>query len=87
MNLYRGHWLLATSVVFGVIGIGLLIWYFRSLGGNPGSVLVFLIFVAACLCAIVSLTTAALSYAQWVPKWERDEKRTGHVLGDERKKK
>lgn len=86
MNLYRGHWLLGLGVGFGILGMGLVIAYFYLLSGNPGSMWVFLIFMAGCACVIAGLTMAALSYGYWVPKWERDEKRTGHVLGDERKK-
>jgi hypothetical protein len=29
-----------------------------------------------------TLILAALAYVNWVPKWERYEKRTGHVLGE-----
>jgi uncharacterized membrane protein len=85
MNLWRGHIYLGVSIASGLIAMALVLVYFYNLRLNSGSLWLFLVFVAAALLAVVCLTTAALSYAQWVPKWERDEKRTGHILGEKEK--
>jgi hypothetical protein len=46
---------------------------------EPG---IFLLFIVGALAAIAGLTFCALGYVYWVPKWERDERRTGRVPGE-----
>lgn len=84
MNLYRGQIMLAIAAVLCVMSVACVIGYFRS-GQNMDNPLVFLLFAIGCLTFIVAATLGALAYTHWVPKWERDEKRTGHVLGEKEK--
>ena len=85
MNIWRGHILLVIALVSGLFGAAAVIGYFYLLRALPGNDAVFLVFMIGCVLVILSLTSGALAYGNWVPKWERDEKRTGHIPGDERK--
>lgn len=84
MNLYRGHILLALSVCFGLVATVDVLLFFLVLEADMNDWRAFALFLIGALSAIVCLTTAAISYAQWVPEWERQEKRTGHIPGEGR---
>lgn len=82
MNLYRGQILLVLAV--GFVGVGALdLWlYFGPLVYRQDRVEVFLLLIGGALSLILGLLLFAMSYVAWVPRWEREEKRTGHIPGD-----
>jgi hypothetical protein len=84
--LYRGQILLALAV--GFVGVGALdLWlYFGPLVYRQDHLEVFLLLIGGAFSIILGLVLFAMSAVAWVPKWERDEKRTGHIPGDGRKK-
>jgi drug/metabolite transporter (DMT)-like permease len=84
VNLYRGHIALGFAVLFALIGLATAFYYVendRALNEWYEVVM----FMIGALTAILCLLLLALAYVSWVPKWERHEKRTGHVPGEERK--
>lgn len=84
-NVHAGIALTVVAVSFGIVA-GACGWmYFALVPRYSGNGFVFLLFVVACLGAIVSLTCAALAYSNWPPQWEREEKRTGRVPGERKK--
>jgi uncharacterized membrane protein len=78
--MYRGHILLGISVLFGLLGFasGYQVFY---IGGVTGW-WEFILLMTAMFSWIVCLLAFAFAYTMWVPKWERDERRTGRVPGD-----
>lgn len=84
MNIWKGHILAGVAVVFGLVAVASFYAYFGTLRSQQSEVLTFLVFILGCIGFIGGLTSAALSYAEWVPKWERDERRTGKVPGERR---
>lgn len=85
MMLYRGQIMAVAAVLFGALGL-LLGYIYVSTPVRLGDLGALLIFSAACISVILALLLAAWSYMYWVPKWERDEKRTGKVPGDRKVK-
>lgn len=77
--IYRGQWLLGFAVMFFVVAL-VVAFTMPSLA----STLVQLIWTLSWVMSIVcSLVFVALADRWWVPKWEREEKRTGRQPGDE----
>lgn len=81
MKLWKGQAMTVVGGGFIILAVAALVTY--GLSGKridePG---IFLLFVIGLLAMIAGLTFCALGYVHWVPKWERDEKRTGQVLGE-----
>lgn len=84
MSLFRGQIMAIAAFCFGALSAALLYLYFAAFKrlGDWASLMTF---GAACLCFIAAMLLAAWSYMYWVPKWERDEKRTGRVPGEKKK--
>lgn len=80
IRLYRGHIYAGLAVALTLLGFiaGIQVFY---MGGVTGFA-EFALLMIWMFTSIAALVFAALAYVNWVPKWERDEKRTGHVLGD-----
>ena|SRR5688572_197496 len=80
ISLYRGHILLGISLVCAAIGFvaGYRVFY---VGGVTGW-WEFILLVTAMGSTIVAGVLFAFSYTMWVPKWERDEKRSGLLPGE-----
>lgn len=85
MSLYRGQVYMGLALLFGVVAIGSFLIVMLN-DPRMAELGWFALMCLACVSAICALVFTAFAYTLWVPKWERDEKRTGHVLGDERKK-
>lgn len=80
IRLYRGHIYAGAAVTLTLLGfiVGVQVFY---MGGIRG-LFEFSLLIAWAFSVIAALVFAALAYVNWVPKWERDEKRTGHILGE-----
>jgi hypothetical protein len=85
IGLYRGQVYTVIAIVFGLIALASF-WLVMQNDAGMNEIGWFLVMCTGCFASIIALTFAAFAYAMWVPKWERDEKRLGKVLGDERKK-
>lgn len=83
IRLYRGQIFLALAVVFVLLG-GLAGWQYAN--SPRGDLFSMVWFGLACASAIGALVGISFAYTEWVPKWERIEKRTGRMPGEERKK-
>jgi len=72
----------------GFVALGALdLWlYFGPLVFRQDNLEVFLLFIGGALSIVIGLVCFAMSYVAWVPKWERTEKKTGHIPGDGRMK-
>lgn len=81
MTFYRGQTMTAIGALFIALAIVCLVGYGLS-GQRVNEPGIFLLFVAGCLATIAGLTLLALGYTHWVPKWEREERRTGHIPGE-----
>lgn len=84
LYLYRGHICLGLSVLWA--GICALLAYAASQYGGRGDAVMLLLLGGAMLSGIAALLLATSAYTQWVPKWERHEKLTGHIPGEREKK-
>jgi hypothetical protein len=82
--LYRGQILALMAVAFTALGVALFFTFWVGME-RIGDLLSLGTLAASGLCIIVGLTSAAMSYVYWVPKWERVEKRTGSFPGERRK--
>lgn len=80
IRLYRGQVYAGLAVILFLCGFAAGYQVF-VLGGVNGLWELFLLGVAM-FSNIAGLVLLAFAYVKWVPKWERDEKRTGHVIGD-----
>jgi high-affinity Fe2+/Pb2+ permease len=80
IRLYRGQIYAGAAVILGIVAFAIG-YHVLSLGGVSGLWEFFLVMTGAA-AVIMGLVLCALAYVWWVPKWERDEKRTGHVPGE-----
>ena len=80
LSLYRGPIYAGCAVLVGILSTLGIIWYFRSPSSDGWFGL--LVLFMSMLGGIAALLLVALSYMHWMPKWERDEKRTGHIPGE-----
>jgi len=85
VNIWRGHIYLAMAVVF-VFGAALSGFLGFSADERWNGAAKLLLYAIGATCIIGALVTTALSYALWVPKWERDERRSGRFPGEERER-
>lgn len=85
MNVWRGQTYLAIAVLF-VLGAVLngLLGYMAGEGLNGAAKA--LLYAFAGICVVGALVSSALSYAQWVPKWERDRRLAGEVPGERKER-
>jgi ABC-type amino acid transport system permease subunit len=80
MWLWRGHVYAVAAVASVIAGLLALIASFRM--GNHEDLAWLLVVGIAFLCGVATLVFAALAYSLWIPKWERDERRTGRAPGE-----
>lgn len=81
-SLYRGPIYAGAATLVGILAVVGIVWYFRFHSYDDAWFSLLVLFVSM-LGGIASLLLIALSYIHWMPKWERDEKRTGHIPGEE----
>lgn len=83
IRLYRGQICLGIAVAFAILA-GVAAWQYAVTDrGDVGSMVWFGL---ACTGAVGTLVSVSFAYTEWVPKWERDEKRTGKFPGEKEKK-
>jgi hypothetical protein len=83
VNVWRGQMYLAMAVAFSIGAVFNGFLGFVAGEGWNGSAKI-LLYVFAGFCVIGALTCAAMSYAMWVPRWERDKRLAGKVPGERR---
>lgn len=71
---------MVLTILFGVIAT-VATWWFLQGGRGLHEWHEVVTFMVASLSIIITLLLAALTYVAWVPKWERHERRTGHIPG------
>lgn len=79
VNLYRGQVYAALAVFFLAFGIAAIYTFTTIRDHSDPSTLIVLI--VGMIAVITGAVIGALAYVSWLPKWERDEKRSGKGPG------
>jgi hypothetical protein len=86
LNLYKSPVYALLAACCSIAAAALLVVSFRlSAENGSGDFLAFMAIIGAMVSIICALVFVALAYVNWVPRWERDEKKTGRFPGDEEK--
>jgi ABC-type amino acid transport system permease subunit len=82
VRLYQGQIWLGAAIVAFLLGVfwALMLFVFET--DDRSELTWFLMFIAWIISMVAMLVFATTAYGTWVPKWERHEKRTGHVPGE-----
>lgn len=80
MRLWKGHIYAGITVLAGIATVLCLIAAFVWFPQDTWAPAILV--MTSGLFLVVTVVMSALAYQNWMPKWERDEKRVGHVPGE-----